>query len=79
VWLNDRAQLSLTHSFLWVRMRKYAIVLKVPRPIQVIFTFAMKGSYEEFFRFAPLMDQVIESIRVDAGDERAAAPSRRNW
>jgi hypothetical protein len=69
VWLNGRTQMALTHSFLWVRMRKYAVVVNVPRPLQVIITFGMRGNWEEFYRLAPLMDRVIESIRVEA-DER---------
>lgn len=66
IWLGGRTQLALTHSFFSSRMRKYSIILSAPVPIQVLFTFGNGGSYEEFYRHAPLMDRVIESIRIES-------------
>lgn len=57
-------------TVLWVRMRKYSVILsQLPRPIQLIFTFGVTGSFEDFYRFVPLMDRVIESIRVESNEK----------
>lgn len=68
IWIDGRAQLALTHSFLWVRMRKYSVILnQLPRSIQLIFTFGVTGGFDDFCRLVLLMDRVIESIRIDNG------------
>ena len=70
IWINGRTQFALTHSFLWVRMRKYSVILsQLPQPIQLIFTFGVTGSFEDFYRLVPLMDRVIESIRVEFNEK----------
>ena len=68
IWIDGRTQLALTHSSFWgeVHMRKYSVILsQLSQPIQLIFTFAFSGSFDDFFRYVPLMDRVIESVRVD--------------
>lgn len=66
IWIGGHAQLALTHSFLWTRMRKYSVILdQLPRPLQLVFTFGVTGSVNDFCRLVPLMDRVIESVRVE--------------
>lgn len=65
IWVDGRFQFALTHSFLWVHMRKYSVILtQLPRPIQIIFTFGVTGSFEDFCRYAPLMERLVQSVRV---------------
>jgi len=69
LWVEGRTQLALTHSFLWAHMRKYNVILgQLPRPIALIFTFRVMGSFKQFCRFAPLMDRVVESVRIELRD-----------
>lgn len=68
IWRDGRTQIALTHSFLWVRMRKYSVILgELPQPIQIIFTFAVTGDFDDFCRFVPFMDRVIDSIQIESG------------
>lgn len=65
-WIEDRVHLGLTHSVLWVCMRKYSVILDdLPRPIQVIFTFARSGTLADFCAVTPAIDQIVESVRVE--------------
>jgi hypothetical protein len=65
IWTDGRAQLALTHSFLRVRMRKYSVILDLQPPLELVFTFGVTGTFEDFCRYVPLMDRVIETVRVD--------------
>jgi hypothetical protein len=70
IWLNECTQFAITHSFLRVHMRKYSVIIdQLLRPIQLIFTFGVTGSFEDFYRLIPLMDHVIESIRVEVNEK----------
>jgi TIR domain-containing protein len=65
IWTDGGAQLALTHSFLRIRMRKYSVILSHRPPLQLIFTFGVTGSFEDFCRYVPLMDRVIETVRLE--------------
>lgn len=66
IWIDGRTHIGLTQSFLWMRMRKYSVILsQLTPPIQLIFTFGVTGSFADFCRFVPLMDRVIESVSVE--------------
>jgi hypothetical protein len=65
IWVDDLTQLGLTHYFLWFQMRKYSIIVtQLPDPMQVIVSFCVSGTLEDFCSLAPLMDSVVESIRA---------------
>lgn len=64
-WRAGRPQMALTHTVSSVPMRKYSVILQeLPAPLQVIFTFSVAASFDEFVQYMPLMDRVVESIRV---------------
>lgn len=74
VWTGGRGHLGLTHHYRNLWMRKYSVILEeLPRPTEVILTFAVKGSFGDFCRLTPIMDGVVESVRPAAGAAGARA------
>jgi hypothetical protein len=72
---------ALTHRIRDYWMRKYSVILDdhhLPRGIEVVLTFGLRGSFAFFCQLAPLMDRVIESIGLTDRREGTTTP-RQSW
>lgn len=62
VWIDGKPQVALTHHYSNLWMRKYSIIVSdLAYPVEIIFTFGVKGSFQDFCRLTYLMDRVVES------------------
>ncbi|MBI5958270.1 MAG: toll/interleukin-1 receptor domain-containing protein [Chloroflexi bacterium] len=81
IWVNEKPQLALTHHYENLWMRKYSVlVTDIPYPVEIIFTFGIKGSFQDFCRLTHLMDRVVESTTKNSSAlNLARSPHMFSW
>jgi hypothetical protein len=72
VWQGGRTHMAITHHARGTILRKYSVIVSIHgRPLQIILTFAAPAPLERFLAFAPMMDCVVDSIRVSDDSHKA--------